>query len=308
MKERSAFKKKETAILTCLLIILTAACIVTGILCIGNINNEWIRSHFLICAVVYALLMTIICATAILCLFIEKTAWTKSLLSVFILVLFAMIVWLILQKTGFFNVFSDSESLQNYLERAGAWMPIMYVLLQFLQVVLLPIPSLVSTVAGIALFGPFWTTVYSFIGIMAGSVLAFAIGRRWGKKTVGWIVGADALAKWQKKLNRKDNVILTAMFILPFFPDDILCFLAGLSSMTTGYFLLMVSISRILAIGSTCYSVNFIPFNTWWGLTIWGIILLVILLACVLVYKNLDKLQEYIQKRRNRKRKGNHSV
>lgn len=303
VKESSVFKKRETVILTCILIVLTAACIVTGIFCMSNINNVWLRSHFLTCALVYSLLASVLCAVAVIFAFLGKSAWAKALLSVLILLLFALIVWLILQKTGFFAVFLDAESLQAYLERVGVWMPIMYVLLQFLQVVVLPIPSIVSTVAGIALFGPFWTTVYSFIGIMTGSVLAFVIGRKWGQKAVEWIIGADSLEKWQKRLKRKDNIILTAMFLLPLFPDDILCFIAGLSSMTMTYFLVMVSISRILAIACTCYSVNFIPFNTWWGLTIWGIILFVTILACVLLYKNMDKLQEYILKRRNRKRK-----
>lgn len=303
MKNNSVYKKRETAVLSYVSILLAAACIVTGIFCLDNIRNEWIRSHFLICAIAYSCVMTILCAASILCLFFDKKTITKSLLSVLILILFALIVWLPLQKTGFFYVVADAKRLQEYLENAGIWMPIVYVLLQFLQVVVLPIPSLVSTVAGIALFGPFFTTVYSFIGIMLGSVLAFIIGRKWGKKAVGWIIGEETLAKWQKKLKGKDNAVLTAMFILPLFPDDILCFVAGLSSMSTKYYLSMISISRILAIACTCYSVNFIPFDTWWGLTIWGIILAAIAIAFIFVYKNIDKLQEYVQNKRKRNRK-----
>ena len=111
------------------------------------------------------------------------------------------------------------------------------------------------------------------------------------------MVGEETLDKWQKKLKGKDNIVLTLMFLLPVFPDDILCFIAGLSSMSTLYFIIMIIISRILGVTATCYSVELIPFNTWWGLTIWGVIFLVFIIGFILIYKNLDKIQERLSKR-----------
>lgn len=301
--EEEQTKRKEELILTCVLIFLASASLILGIIVLGQIQNAWLQAHYILCAFVYAIIIAALYATAAFFLFIGKKIVAKMLLSVFVLLVFALIVTLILQNTGFFNVFRDAESLQAYLESAGVWMPILYVLLQFLQVVLLPIPSIVSTVAGIALFGPFQTTLYSFIGIMLGSLLAFYIGRKWGKKAVIWMVGEESLSKWQKKLKGKDNVFLSIMFLLPLFPDDVLCFLAGLSSMSFSYFLIIIGVSRILAIASTCYSVNFIPFDTWWGLTIWGIILALIIFSCVFVYKNMDKIQKYLRRFRRKKDK-----
>ena len=182
-------------------------------------------------------------------------------------------------------------------------MPIAYIILQFLQVIILPIPGILSTAVGVALFGAFYTTVYSFIGIVLGSILAFYIGRKFGLKAVSWMVGEETLNKWQKKLKGKDNFILTLAFLLPLFPDDILCFLAGLSSMTNKYFLTMICISRLLAIAATCYSFNFIPFNTWWGLLIWGIIVAVIIVAFCLIYKNLHSIHQWATKRVFKKKK-----
>ena len=104
-----------------------------------------------------------------------------------------------LQKTGFFDLVQSSEGLQQYLEKAGIWMPILYIALQFLQVIILPIPGIVSTMAGVTLFGPFKTLIYSLIGILLGSLTAFFIGRKLGNKAVEWIVGKETLKKWQKK-------------------------------------------------------------------------------------------------------------
>ncbi len=233
-----------------------------------------------------------------------KETMAKLFVTFFILLLTFWAVLLLLQRTGFFSVVESTESLQAYLERAGLWMPIFYILLQFLQVVVLPIPSIVSTAAGVALFGAFWTMIYSLIGILTGSILAFIIGRKLGYRAVGWIVGKDALKKWQKKLKGKDNLFLSAMFILPFFPDDILCFVAGLSSMSFRYFITVIGISRIVGVAATCYSFGFIPFNTWWGITIWAIILAVIVLAFVLVYKNMEKIQAFIHRKKRKKQAG----
>jgi uncharacterized membrane protein YdjX (TVP38/TMEM64 family) len=233
----------------------------------------------------------------------DRKTLAKTFLSFYILILFCLILIFVFQKTGFFNVVRDPEKLQAYIERAGMWMPLFYTLLQFLQVVVLPIPSVVSTVVGVALFGPFWAMIYSLAGIILGSATAFFIGRRLGYKAVAWMIGEETLEKWQKKMKGKDNVFLTLMFLLPLFPDDILCFVAGLSSMTTKYFLTMILISRTLAIASTCYSIDFIPFNTWWGISLWISFLIGVVVLFVVVYKNMDKIQRWLKKLKRKKHK-----
>ena len=180
-------------------------------------------------------------------------------------------------------------------------MPTLYILLQYLQVTILPIPSIVSTLVGVAVFGALKASLYSFIGIFLGSLTAFYLGRKLGKKTVSWIVGKEDLSKWQKKLKGKDKLFLTSMFLLPMFPDDVLCFIAGLSSMSNRYFLIMIAVTRIISILASCYSFEFIPFNTWWGILIWAALFLILLALCVLVYKNADKINEKLKKIKRKK-------
>ncbi|MBQ8684877.1 MAG: TVP38/TMEM64 family protein [Clostridia bacterium] len=292
-------KEKREGIIACILLFfaLTAACIVFAILCLYNAKNGFLMRNAAWLSIVASLLLCVVCGLAIRFVVAGKDVLYKTLISGYILILFCLIVCFVLQKTGFFYVIKDAESLQNYLESAGAWMPVFYILLQYLQVVVLPIPSVVSTLAGVALFGPLKTTVYSLVGILLGSLTAFLIGRKLGHKAVAWMVGEETLEKWQAKLKGKDNLVLTLMFLLPVFPDDILCFVAGLSSMSFAYFVTMIVISRILAVTTTCYSIEIIPFNTWWGLTIWGVIFAAFIVAFIIVYKNLDKIQAALSKR-----------
>ena len=43
------------------------------------------------------------------------------------------------------------------------------------------------------------------------------------------------------------------MFLLPLFPDDILCFVTGLSTMSWRYFIVMQLIARAISVVTTSY-------------------------------------------------------
>ena len=282
----------------------TAVCILLSVLCIHGTANAFFAANQGWITVVSIAALCLLCGISVYFSLKEKETLVKSLLSVYIFLAFCLILIYILQKTGFFAMVSTPSELQSYIEKSGAWMPILYIVLQYLQVIILPIPSVVSTVAGVALFGPLKTAIYSLLGIVLGSITAFFIGRKLGNKAVSWIIGEETLVKWQKKLKGKDSLFLTVMFLLPVFPDDVLCFVAGLSSMSSLYFIGMIFVSRVLAVFATCYSVEFIPLNTWWGMLLWGLFILAIVGIFILIYKNMDKIQAKIQDIKKKRKNG----
>ncbi len=284
-------------------ILLTGACIVFAVLCLHNTAYLFVSKNKVIFSILTSVLLTGLCALAIWFVLLRKETLVKTLISLYVFLLFCFILIFILQRTGFFALVKDEDAFRQYLETKGKFMPLLYVILQYLQVVILPIPSVVSTVAGVAIFGPLKTIVYSLIGIVLGSITAFFIGRKLGHKAVAWMVGHEELKKWQKKLKGKDNFILTVMFLLPMFPDDVLCFIAGLSSMSNRYFLIMIIVSRVISISTTCYSIDLIPFTTWWGLLIWAIIIIAIVATFIFIYKNMDKIQEKIKNKFGKNKK-----
>lgn len=267
-----------------------------AILCLRALEITFIIDHLTLFSILAVALLVIIGCTSIYFSLTGKEALTKTFFSGYLLVLFLLILVYILQATGFFAVIQDEQKFKEYLEKSGGWMPIAYIIFQYLQVVILPIPAVVSTGAGVALFGPFYAMLYSLVGIICGSLTAFFIGRKLGRRAVSWMVGEDTLVKWQNKLKGKDNLVLTLMFLFPLFPDDVLCFIAGLSSMTSKYFCIMILISRLFSVSTTCYSLDLIPFNTLWGLAVWGVIVIVVVVGFLWLYKNLDKIQAFITK------------
>lgn len=248
-----------------------------------------------------AVLGGLVIADIILYVFEKKAAYRLIFCLLIFLDLFAA-TFFALCATGLIVKINSISALREYISQFGNMAAALYILFSFLQVVILPVPGSITVAAGVALFGPFQCMIYSFIGITLGSIVAFALGRVIGYKAVSWIAGKEELDKWLEKLKGKDYLILSIMFLLPLFPDDILCFVAGLSSMSWRYFLVMIFITRAISVSSTAYSFGLIPFNTWWGLVIWIFIGISVIVAFYLVLKYSDKIDGFIKRKFKMKR------
>ena len=223
---------------------------------------------------------------------------------IIISILLASISLYFLKTKGVLDKIDSVADIRSYISSFGSYAVLAFILIQFLQVVALPIPGVLTIGAGVLLFGPFWGAVYSLIGILTGSFVAFFIGRVLGYKVASWLVGKKNLESAMKKVEGKDKVILTFMFLFPFFPDDVLCFVAGLSSMGVKYFCIMIIITRIISVITSSYSINgsIIPYNTWWGIAIWGVLILVVAFVSYFVYTYGDILEKYFKKRFHKKK------
>ena len=255
----------------------------------------FIEKYFILLISLSASICGLLVLAYIVFFILGKEAIYKLIFCTLIFLAIAGAIFFTICATGIIKKISSIEALRNYISEFGSMAVILYIVFCFLQVVILPVPGSVTVAAGVALFGPLWCSVYSFIGITLGSITAFAIGRWIGDRAVQWIVGKDTLKKWLEKLKGKDYLILSIMFLLPLFPDDVLCFVAGLSSMTWPYFLVMITITRATSVLGTAYSVGLIPFTTWWGILIWLVLGILIVLAFWLVCKYSDKIDYFIK-------------
>lgn len=146
-------------------------------------------------------------------------------------------------KTG---LFTNKEQLQFLIRSAGFWGAGLFILLQYIQVVFPIIPGGVTCLVGVLMFGPYWGFVYSYIGIIAGSFTNFYLARRYGENFVKKLVAPDIYNKYMAKLNhgKRFDIAFAAAIVLPGFPDDVLCMLAGLTKMTWVRFSLILLIGR----------------------------------------------------------------
>ena len=255
----------------------------------------FIDENFFLLISLSAAIMSVLVLAYIISYIFKKQAIYRLILCTLIFLDICAVVFFAICATGIITKINSIKALRDYIAEFGNMAVFLYILFCFLQVVILPVPGSIAVAAGVALFGPLKCAIFSFIGIVLGSIVAFAIGRWIGYKAVKWIAGEDTLEKWLEKLKGKDYLILSIMFLLPLFPDDVLCFIAGLSSMSWPYFLVMIVITRAISVFTTAYSFGLIPFTTWWGILIWVIIAGLIILAFWLVCKYSDKIDEFIK-------------
>ena len=203
--------------------------------------------------------------------------------------------YFIFKWTGIWEYINSVDKIRGLILSLGFWGRLAFVFLQFLQVTFLPIPSAVSTLAGVLVFGPLQASLLSLSGIMLGSVLAFWLGRRFGRKLVSFMVGEETCHKWTNFLtNAKYSFVV--MMLLPIFPDDILCLVAGLTDMSWLFFVVTNLISRPLAIFLTCYlgSGSIIPFHGW-GLAVWAFFLVAVAVVLYLSFRYRQAIEDFVK-------------
>lgn len=197
--------------------------------------------------------------------------------------------YVILELLGVFEKLYNIELLKNFILSAGGWGMFVFVLVQIIQVVFLPIPAIIVNLVGVALYGPTIAFLLGTLGVFIGSIICFWMGRTFGSKLVEWIAGDEAL-KYRRLLSNKGKYILILMLLFPMFPDDMLCMVAGVTTMSWRYFLTVVLLTRPIMIAAMCYmgTGDIIPFSGW-GILIW--ILIFVLMAIVFYFANKYKEQ-----------------
>lgn len=170
----------------------------------------------------------------------------KKLLALVLLLAAAALIALffILKAKGYLEIFTSVEALQEYVSSFGIWAPIVFMLLQIVQVIISPIPGNVTTLAGGALFGFLPALIYSIIAVFIGSMLCFGLARACGKPLVYKLVSPEVVDKYLVVLAKKQRLTLALLFLFPFFPDDALCLLAGLTGYSARWFAGMILLTR----------------------------------------------------------------
>ena len=206
---------------------------------------------------------------------INVKKWFRILIGVLVLAILFVGGFLLLYFTGLWEKFNSVDKVRILIQELGFWGRFTFFLLQVLQVTIIPIPSTVLTIAGAIVFGPLQGALLSLAGILLGSALAFLLGQTFGKKLVAFMVGKENCEKWSKFLS-KAKYSFVIMMLLPMFPDDILCLVAGLTDMSWAFFMATNLIARPIGVFLTSFlgSGDFIPYSGW-GLAVWGVILLI---------------------------------
>lgn len=150
---------------------------------------------------------------------------SKAVLKAIIFGAFIVAAILLIRFTPVKN-YLTVEALSRFLEGAGLWAPVAYMVIYAVGVCLF-LPGTLLTGLGAAIFGAYWGFLYVWIGAMIGSGAAFFIGRTLGREFAASLIG-DKLKKYDDAIER--NGFATVLYLrLVYFPFTPMNFGMGLT-------------------------------------------------------------------------------
>ena len=195
---------------------------------------------------------------------------------------------------------ADVEKIREFIGSFGTGAPVVFIIMQILQVLLAPIPGEATGLIGGFLFGTLKGFFYSSIGLSLGSIINFMIGRFFGTRYISKLIPEKKRKKFDSLLKRQGIFVILTFFIFPGFPKDYLCLFLGLSSIPKKVFFIIACIGRmpgtfLLSLqGSSLYEKNY-P------------VLIVTLVICVLLvlvmYRYKENVYRWVDKLNGRDKK-----
>lgn len=161
------------------------------------------------------------------------------------LLMFAFMIWCL--RSG---LLTNPDRLSAFLKKSGVMAPILFIMIQAVQVVIPILPGSIGCAFGVMFFGTVWGFVYNYVGICIGSVWAFLVAKHYGILFVRNVTGEKFCQKYERFLAKKKTFerMFALLIFLPVAPDDFLCYLAGVSSMTLRKFTVIILLGKPFAI------------------------------------------------------------
>jgi uncharacterized membrane protein YdjX (TVP38/TMEM64 family) len=144
-----------------------------------------------------------------------------------------------------YRPFFHPKYLYRFIASFGPYAAVAFVLVQCLQVVVAPVPGDVTGFVGGLFFGVFWGTVLSTVGLVLGSLAAFALARTFGVGLVKKIVKQDFIDRFNAFAVGRGFILFFVFFLVPGMPKDSACYLLGLTSMGYLDFILLNLFARL---------------------------------------------------------------
>jgi uncharacterized membrane protein YdjX (TVP38/TMEM64 family) len=159
----------------------------------------------------------------------------------------------------------NTDAVARYVLSYGWAAPIFFIALQVCQVVILPLPGQVIGIVAGYIFGWKLGVTYTMVGLALGMVIVFTLSRKLGRSFVEKLNGPEAMRDleglfssrnnnvsgfYQKSAQTlRSNALLTffLFMLLPGLPDNLACFVSGLTRIPVRYLLMAALVGRFPA-------------------------------------------------------------
>lgn len=136
------------------------------------------------------------------------------------------------------------ELIESFVESAGPWAPIAYILAHQISYIIAPISGFPLLIAGFYLFGK-TSIIYTYFVVIIGASINFWIARRWGRPLVGKFAGEGTLKKIDKLSKEYGIVTLIALRMLQGGIGDFVSYAYGLTPMKFSTYIVTTALAII---------------------------------------------------------------
>jgi uncharacterized membrane protein YdjX (TVP38/TMEM64 family) len=191
----------------------------------------------------------------------QRTVQPVLLAALVIVIVAALWTW----REPLWGFFSNRERIQAWVADFGPWGPLASISLNVAQVLLAPVPGQFVGLANGYLYDVWLGTLYSMAGLLIGTTLAMNLGRWFGRPLVERLVDSETLTRWDRLTDRRGPLFFFLVFLFPLLPDDVACFLIGLSSLSIPRMLLLLTPARLPGVFVSCWVGAHATELPWWA-------------------------------------------
>ena len=161
-------------------------------------------------------------------------------------------------------LFGDQERIREWIAGLGPWGPLLSIALNVAQVLLAPVPGQFIGLSNGYLYGIWLGTLYSMVGLALGTTLAMTLGRWFGRPLVERLANPAKLAHWDRIASHQGPLFFFLVFLFPFVPDDVACFLIGLSPLAIPRMVALATLGRLPGVFVSCWVGAYATELPWW--------------------------------------------
>jgi len=169
----------------------------------------------------------------------------KSIKLIILIIALAVISYFLIESSVLREYISNPEELKLIILSLGILAPLAIIFLQFFQTTISIIPSQLTTILAGFLFGPILGLFYSLIGAFFGSLFIFMISRKYGKNLALKLFDKKEIVHFNHWFKQKKKWTLFLARVSPIFPNDLISFVAGLTTIKVRDFCLVSTIGFV---------------------------------------------------------------
>ncbi|AGY75797.1 TVP38/TMEM64 family protein [Clostridium autoethanogenum] len=170
------------------------------------------------------------------------------------IILFILIAVAYEYYNKYMYIFRDPNKIKNWIMSYGKYGVVVFLFVQFLQVVAFFIPGEIVQIAGGYIYGTLFGSIISILGITFGSIAAYSISRIYGKPLINKIISDKDLKFFHRILNLGSiNFIVFLLYLIPGIPKDVLAYICGISNIRFKHFILYSTLGRLPGVIISAY-------------------------------------------------------